>query len=186
MDGAGESLGASGRDGEVSGQRNVSQRGGSSETGYAAGPKPVGVVAVTLGLAAVVSGVVGGVVVAIVCPVSCGVTGLTICEGAKPDGVVAVTPGVAKVVSGVVEGVVVVIGWTVACGATKPTARWRSAELISPKAAPRAVMATTALTPTLAEPNFHHFDCTLTTPIGRWHQPPGRTPKVRTASVVTL
>jgi hypothetical protein len=85
--------------------------------------------------------------------------------GAKPDGVVAVTLGVATLVSGAGGGVVVVIVCSVACGITGPTACSGSAELTSPKITPSTPMATTALTPIVADPNFHCFACTLTTPI---------------------
>src|SRR3954449_432762 len=87
--------------------------------------------------------------------------------GAKPDGVVAVTVGVATLVSGAGGGVVVVTVCSVACGATGPTTCAGSAELTSPKIAPSAPMATTALTPIVADPNFHCAAVTLTTPFGR-------------------
>jgi hypothetical protein len=85
--------------------------------------------------------------------------------GANPDGVVAVTVGDATLVSGAVGGVVVVIVCPVACGTPGPTTCSGSAELTSPKVTPSAPMATTALTPIVADPNFHCFACTLTTPI---------------------
>ena len=99
--------------------------------------------------------------------------------GAKPDGVVAVTPGVATVVSGVVGGVVVAIVCPVTCGATGPTTCSGSAELTLPKATPSAPMATSALTPIVADPNFHcgrwwlHpcFPCGVSVPAARRYLP---------------
>jgi hypothetical protein len=89
--------------------------------------------------------------------------------GANPDGVVAVTVGDATLVSGAVGGVVVVTVCSVACGTPGPTTCSDSAELTSPKITPSAPMATTALTPIVADPNFHCFACTLTTlQSGRW------------------
>ena len=83
----------------------------------------------------------------------------------KPDGVVAVTLGVATLVSGAGGGVVVVIVCSLGCCATgRPTCSG-STELTSPKITPRAPMATTALTPIVADPDFHCFACTLTPPI---------------------
>src|SRR5258705_5898941 len=82
--------------------------------------------------------------------------------GAKPDGVVAVTVGLATLVSGAGGGVVVVTVCSVACGAG-PTTCAGAAELTSPKITPSAPMAATALTPIVADPNFHCFACTLTT-----------------------
>ena len=71
--------------------------------------KPDGVVAVTAGVAALVSGTGGGVVVVTVCSVACGAGGVTAWPGpAKPDGVLALTAGLAKLVVGEVGGVVVV------------------------------------------------------------------------------
>jgi hypothetical protein len=75
--------------------------------------------------------------------------------GAKPDGVVAVTVGLATLISGAGGGVVVVTVCPVACGVTGPTTRSGAAELTSPKITPSAPMATTALTPIVADPNFH-------------------------------
>jgi hypothetical protein len=84
--------------------------------------------------------------------------------GANPDGVVAVTDGDATLVSGAVGGVVVVIVCSVPCGTPGPTTCSDSAELTSPRITPSAPMAITALTPIVADPNFHCFACTLTTP----------------------
>ena len=82
----------------------------SGNYGWVTGMKPDGVVAVTPGVAALVSGTGGGVVVVTVCPVACGATGVTAWPGpAKPDGVLALTAGLAKLVVGEVGGVVVVI-----------------------------------------------------------------------------
>ena len=81
----------------------------SGNYGLLTGMKPDGVVAVTLGVATLVSGAGGGVVVVTVCPVACGATGVTAWPGpAKPDGVLALTAGLAKLVVGEVGGVVVV------------------------------------------------------------------------------
>jgi len=81
----------------------------SGNYGLVTGMKPDGVVAVTPGVAALVSGTGGGVVVVTVCPVACGATGVTAWPGpAKPDGVLALTAGLAKLVVGEVGGVVVV------------------------------------------------------------------------------
>ena len=109
--------------------------------------------------------------------------------GANPDGVVAVTLGVATLVSGTGGGVVVVTVCSVACGATGPTTCAGAAELTSPKITPSAPMATTALTPIVADPNFHCFACTLTTsnPVGGSAPATGAKPStVRRARVVTL
>ena len=85
-------------------------RRSESNYGWVTGAKPDGVVAVTLGVATLVSGTSGGVVVVTVCPVACGATGVTAWPGpAKPDGVLALTAGLAKLVVGEVGGVVVVI-----------------------------------------------------------------------------
>ncbi len=98
--------------------------------------------------------------------------------GAKPDGVVAVTVGLAALVSGTGGGVVVVTVCSVACGAIGPTTCTGAAELTSPKITPSAPIATTALTPIAADPNFHCFACTLTTPIRSVVRPAtGRNPK---------
>ena len=83
----------------------------------------------------------------------------------KPDGVVAVIVGVATLVSGAVGGVVVVTICSVACGAIGPATCAGSAELTLPKITPSTPMPTTALTPIVADPNFHCFACILTTPI---------------------
>ena len=89
-------------------QSSPARRSGS-DYGWGAGAKPDGVVAVTLGVAALVSGTGGGVVVVTVCSVACGATGVTAWPGpAKPDGVLALTAGLAKLVVGEVGGVVVV------------------------------------------------------------------------------
>src|SRR6478609_1836102 len=95
----------------------------------------------------------------------------------KPDGVVAVTLGVATLVSGAGGGVVVVIVCSLGCCATGTCSG--STELTSPKITPSAPMATTALTPIVAEPDFHCFACTLTPPIRSVVRPqlPGRKPK---------
>jgi hypothetical protein len=53
----------------------------SGNYGLVTGMKPDGVVAVTVGLATLVSGTAGGVVVVIVCSVACGATGPTTCSG---------------------------------------------------------------------------------------------------------
>jgi hypothetical protein len=86
----------------------------SGNYGLVTGAKPDGVVAVTLGVATLVSGTGGGVVVT-VCPVACGATGVTAWPGpAKPDGVLALTAGLAKLVVGEVGAVVVVTVCSVA------------------------------------------------------------------------
>jgi hypothetical protein len=85
--------------------------------------------------------------------------------GMKPDGVVAVTLGVATLVSGAGGGVVVVIVCSLGCCATGSPTCSGSTELTSPKITPSAPMATTALTPIVADPDFHCFACTLTPPI---------------------
>ena len=53
----------------------------SGNYGLLTGMKPDGVVAVTLGLATLVSGAAGGVVVVIVCSGACGATGPPTCAG---------------------------------------------------------------------------------------------------------
>jgi hypothetical protein len=53
----------------------------SGNYGLVTGMKPDGVVAVTVGLAALVSGAAGGVVVVIVCSLAWGATGPTTCSG---------------------------------------------------------------------------------------------------------
>src|SRR3954452_25293878 len=95
----------------------------------------------------------------------------------KPDGVVAVTLGVATLVSGAGGGVVVVIVCSLGCCATPICSG--STELTSPKITPSAPMATTALTPIAADPDFHCFACTWTPPIRSVVRPsyPGRNPK---------
>ena len=85
--------------------------------------------------------------------------------GMKPDGVVAVTLGLATLVSGAGGGVVVVIVCSLGCCATGSPTCSGSTELTSPKITPSAPMATTALTPIVADPDFHCFACTLTPPI---------------------
>jgi hypothetical protein len=95
--------------------------------------------------------------------------------------VVAVTLGVALVVSGVVGGVVVVIVCSVPCCATGPTTCSGSVELTLPKATPRAPIAITALTPIVADPDFHCFACTWTTPIGSGVRPIHRCERVNRA-----
>src|SRR3954468_2105143 len=61
-------------------QSSPARRSGSNY-GWGAGAKPDGVVAVTLGVATLVSGTVGGVVVVTVCSVACGATGPRTCAG---------------------------------------------------------------------------------------------------------
>ena len=99
----------------------------------------------------------------------------------KPDGVVAVTLGVATLVSGAGGGVVVVIVCSLGCCATGSPTCSGSTGLTSPKITPSAPMATTALTPIVADPDFHCFACTLTpsNPVGGSPQLPGRNPKQR-------
>jgi hypothetical protein len=53
----------------------------SGNYGLVTGAKPDGVVAVTLGVATLVSGTGGGVVVVTVCSVACGATAPTTCAG---------------------------------------------------------------------------------------------------------
>ena len=85
----------------------------------------------------------------------------------KPDGVVAVTLGVATLVSGAGGGVVVVIVCSLGCCATGSPTCSGSTGLTSPKITPSAPMATTALTPIVADPDFHCFACTLTRSVVR-------------------
>ena len=59
----------------------VGLRVDSDNYGLETGMKPDGVVAVTVGLATLVSGAAGGVVVVIVCSVACGATGPPTCAG---------------------------------------------------------------------------------------------------------
>jgi hypothetical protein len=61
-------------------QSSPARRSGSNY-GWGAGAKPDGVVAVTLGVATLVSGTGGGVVVVTVCSVACGATAPTTCAG---------------------------------------------------------------------------------------------------------
>jgi hypothetical protein len=62
-------------------QSSPARRSGSNY-GLVTGMKPDGVVAVTLGVATLVSGTGGGVVVVTVCSVACGATGPATCSGA--------------------------------------------------------------------------------------------------------
>jgi hypothetical protein len=88
--------------------------------------------------------------------------------GAKPDGGVADQPGAAVAVSGTVGGVVVVADCPVYSGTAGRATCSGLAEPTSPKIPPSTPMATTALTPIVADPNFHCLPCTLTTPIREW------------------
>jgi hypothetical protein len=64
----------------------------SGDYGWGAGTKPDGVVAVTVGVATLVSGAVGGVVVVTVCPVPCGATGPATCSGSAELTLPEITP----------------------------------------------------------------------------------------------
>ena len=63
------------------------------------GAKPDGVVAVTVGLATLVSGTGGGVVVVTVCSVACGATGPTTCAGAAELTSPKITPSAPMAMS---------------------------------------------------------------------------------------
>lgn len=80
--------------------------------------------------------------------------------GAKPDGGVASTPGAAVAVSGTVGGVVVVAVCPVYSGTTGRATCSGAADPTSPKIPPSAPMATAALRPIVANPNFHCLACT--------------------------
>ena len=72
-------------------QSSPARRSGS-DYGLVTGMKPDGVVAVTLGLATLVSGTGGGVVVVTVCSVACGATAPTTCAGSAELTSPTITP----------------------------------------------------------------------------------------------